>query len=131
GLAREGRAFVDAVSDSTHTNYATPSPFSSNYPMRSKEIHVYPDPPTYPRVFLWDVLKAVGYRTAIASSQDNRWGNMGAYVHTDGVDTMMQPFKVTQDDALTVVSAIKWVEGGGDTPFLLVVNLQCPHWPWN
>src|SRR6185436_8344437 len=47
------------------------------------------------------------------------------------VETILQPCKVTQDDALTVDSAIKWVEGVGDAPFLLVVNLQCPHWPWN
>lgn len=129
-LAREGRVFVDTVSDSTHTNYSTPSPFSSTYPLRSKDTHIYPDTPAYPRVFLWDLLKAVGYRTAYVSSQDNRWGNMAAYLHTDGLETVLQPDRVTRDDAPTVDDAIKWVEGIGDGPFLLCLNLQNPHWPF-
>lgn len=129
-LAQEGRAFVDVVTQSSHTQYATPCPLSSNYPLRSKEAHIYPDSPPYPRVFLWDVLKPLGYRTVLVSSQDHRWGNMIAYMKTGAVDQVIDPRGATVDDAITVDHAIRWIEEVGDAPFVMSLNLQNPHWPY-
>ncbi len=129
-LAAEGRSFLDTRTQASHTNYANPVPLSSNYPLRSRDIHIYPDKVRYPRVFIWDVLKAVGYRTVLLSSQDQKWGNMIGYMANEGLDEAIDPEGQDLDDRETVDRAIRWVEGAGEAPFMMFLNLQNPHWPY-
>ena len=75
-LARESRVFTNAYIQASHSNYAGLVPLSSQYPLRSPQMYRYPPDPTYPRVLIYDVLKALGYKTAIFSSQNERWGGM-------------------------------------------------------
>jgi hypothetical protein len=129
-LAAEGRVYRDARTQATHTNFATPCPFSSNYPYRSVDPQAYPGDDSYPRVMIWDVLKPLGYRTAMIGSQDERWGNMLGYMRTPGIDDVLQPDGRTRPDGETVDQALGWLDGVGKSPFFIYLNLQNPHWPF-
>jgi glucan phosphoethanolaminetransferase (alkaline phosphatase superfamily) len=59
-LAGESRVFLNAYSQASHTDYATVTPLSSHFPLRSKASYTYPEKPSYPRVLIYDVLKALG-----------------------------------------------------------------------
>src|SRR6185503_19417175 len=87
-LAAEGRVFTDCVSQASHTDYAAPAVFSSHYPLRSRDLYRYPKNPPYPRVMIYDVLKALGWRTALFSSQNEEWGQMLNYIQTGGLDVV-------------------------------------------
>jgi arylsulfatase A-like enzyme len=140
-LAARSRLFTDCLTTATHTDYAAPSALSSHYPLRSAGTHRYPDHPTYPRVLLWDVLKPLGYRTALFSSQDEGWRRMDRYLRTEGLDHCFDANSIaieggllrnpegTLDDAITVSAAIRWIERGG-APFFASLNLQNAHPPY-
>ncbi len=85
-IMSESLIFENAYSHSSHSNYADLAPLSSHYPLRSKSIHVYPPNPSYPRVLFYDILKKLGYRTAIFSSQNESWGGMENYLKTGSLD---------------------------------------------
>lgn len=141
-LAEEGRVYTDCVTQATHTDYAAPCVLSSHYPLRSRTIHRYPDSPPYPRVMVYDVLKAFGYRTALFSSQNEEWGRMDRYLRTGGLDAFfhagasaVRPPGVHNpdqnlDDRVTVDQAIEWIGAGDPAPFFLALNLQTAHSPY-
>jgi len=85
-LAGEARVFLNSYTQSSHTNYATIVPLSSHYPLRSATMYSYPKNPTYPRVLIYDLLKALGYRTAIFSSSNENWSGMINYLDTGTLD---------------------------------------------
>jgi len=60
---------------------------SSQYPARAGG--PYPDDIPYPRVLIYDLLAGFGYRTAIISSQNERWGNMIAFLDTGKLDLLL------------------------------------------
>jgi hypothetical protein len=49
-LAQDARVFLNTYTQSSHTNYATITPLSAHYPLRSATAYTYPKNPTYPRV---------------------------------------------------------------------------------
>lgn len=145
-LARNGCVFADCVTPASHTDYAAPAVFSSHYPLRSRDIYRYPKDPAYPRVMIYDVLKALGWRTALFSSEDEEWGQMTNYLQTGGLDilfdarsagvssaaTVDRPtFAGAVDDSITVSEALKWIEGSNGGPFFLYLNLQNSHLPYD
>jgi arylsulfatase A-like enzyme len=153
-VARESRVFTKAYIQASHSNYADLVPLSSQYPLRAREMYVYPPNPAFPRVLIYDVLKALGYRTAIFSSQNENWGGMVNFHRRESLDrffhaeTFAGPtytpwedtgfaewVKQTQgagsvDDRYTVDEAIRWVESVVGTPFFLHMNLQSSHVPY-
>ena len=153
-LAREARVFTNAYIQASHSNYADLVPLSSHYPLRSREMYVYPANPTYPRVLIYDILKAIGYKTAIISSQNEQWGGMINFHRPSSLDYFFHaatyngptysPFEdggfadwVKQtggagsvDDRYTVDEAITWLDTVGPTPFFLHMNLQSSHLPY-
>jgi arylsulfatase A-like enzyme len=153
-LARDGRVFLNAYSQSSHTNYATLVPLSSHYPLRSTVEHVYPENPTYPRVLIYDVLKALGYHTAIFSSSNEHWAGMINYLNTGKLDRLFHaaefngPTYIMEgdfglaawakqtkhagsvDDRFTTDEAIRWIESLDRGPFFLYMNLQNSHVPY-
>ncbi|MBV8880297.1 MAG: sulfatase [Planctomycetaceae bacterium] len=145
-LAREGTVFTDCVTTATHTDYAVPAVFSSHYPLRSRDVYRYPKDPPYPRVMIYDVLKALGWRTALFSSQNEEWGQMINYVQTGGLDvyfhagtagmpeapTKDRPaFSAALDDAVTMSEALNWIGTESSAPFFLALNLQNSHLPYD
>lgn len=144
-LAREGAAFPDCYTPATHTDYAMPAAHSSHYPLRHPKVHLYPKLPRYPRVLIYDVLKALGWRTAMFSSGDDNWNTMANYYQTGGLEThfhaaapgtlpeaeQVRSSKVgSLDDRVTVTEALKWIDGRGDGPFYLSLILQNCHLPF-
>lgn len=153
-LANEARVFLNSYTQSSHTNYATIVPLSSHYPLRSATAHTYPKNPTYPRVLIYDVLKALGRRTAIFSSSNENWGGMSNYLETTGLDHFIhaanskKPTYLMQgdagfaiwaretrhagslDDRSTVDEAIEWLDGIRDETFFVAMNLQNSHLPY-
>jgi arylsulfatase A-like enzyme len=154
-LARESRVFTNAYVQASHSNYEDLVPLSSQYPLRSAQMYEYPPNPTYPRVLIYDVFKALGYKTAIFSSQNERWGGMlnfhrasslDRFFHAETFDGPTQApwgdlgfaewVKETKgagsvDDKYTIQEATKWLDTvGTGSPFFLHMNLQSSHLPY-
>lgn len=153
-LAGEGRVFRNAYAQASHSDYSSPVPIVSQYPLRSSGPHIYPEPPGYPRVLIYEVLKALGYRAAIFSSQNEQWGKMINYHRIDGLDrffhaeTFDGPTYVmlgdigmsnwvkqtghagSVDDRFTVQEAIRWIQSLPGQPWFLSLNLQNAHFPY-
>jgi arylsulfatase A-like enzyme len=153
-FAGEARVFSTAYSQASHTDYATVTPFSSHYPLRSKTSYTYPEKLSYPRVLIYDVLKALGYHTAIFSSSNEYWSGMINFIQTGNLDrlfhaaTFKGPTYVMQgdagfadwtretkhagsvDDRYTVAEAIEWMQGIKQEPFFAAINLQSSHVPY-
>lgn len=154
-LATDGRRYMHAFAQASHSNYADPVPLSSHYPLRSAQTYTYPKVYTYPRVLIYDLLKPLGWRTAIFSSQNESWGGMANYLDTGNLDRFLHsetydgPTYVPRydkwfvdwmqgdkrsgkiDDRFTVGKAIDWIENGGDKPFFIYMNLQSSHLPYD
>jgi arylsulfatase A-like enzyme len=145
-LAREGRVFSDCVTQASHTDYAAPAVFSSHYPLRARDVYRYPKDPAYPRVMIYDVLKALGWRTALFSSQNEEWGQMLNYLQTGGLDVLFHSksggvsdgatkerpaFAGTLDDSVTIEESMKWIDASPGAPFFLYLNLQNSHLPYD
>jgi len=158
-MARDSRVYLDAVTTATHSNYAAPVPLSGQYPLRSPVEYIYPPRPPYPRVLIYDILKQVGYHTAIMSSQNELWGGMYYFLNTGSIDhflhseTFQGPAYTPRadfgfahfvaaykragviDDRYTVDEAIKWldslyVRNRSQKPFFMYMNLQSSHVPY-
>jgi arylsulfatase A-like enzyme len=153
-LASEARVFLNAYSQASHTDYATVTPFSSHFPLRSKTSYAYPEKIPYPRVLIYDVLKALGYHTAIFSSSNEYWSGMINFFQTGNLDrffhaaTFKGPTYVMQgdagfadwtretkhagsvDDRYTVAEAIGWIDGIKQDRFFVAINFQSSHIPY-
>jgi arylsulfatase A-like enzyme len=139
----------------SHSNYADPAVLSSHYPLRDPRHHEYPPSPPYPRVLVFDVLKQLGYRTGLVSSQNEHWGDMHNYFNTGGLDHFFHSESRSSatlpdadpgfvewarrwgrsgklDDRDTIDEAIRFVgQAPADRPFFLYVNLQNSHFPYH
>ena len=147
-LATEARVFLNTYSQSSHTNYATIVPLSSHYPLRAATAYSYPKNPAYPRVLIYDLLKALGYRTAIFSSSNETWGGMNNYLETGNLDRFIHAANSKKptylmagdagfaiwareskhagslDDRTTIDEAIEWIDGLGNDPFFVAINFS-------
>lgn len=150
--------FTNHRSTSSHSSYSDIVPLSGLYPMRSRNTHYYGRNVPYPRVRIYDILKPMGYRTAIISSQDERWGGMHRYLESDQLDAFIHagntedqkwdPEAFSGDsgferfvtsmknsgkirDAATVESVVHWIEQDPEKPFFVYMNLQDSHFPYN
>ena len=85
-LAKQSIVFNDVWAQSSHSNYADVATLSGQYPLRSSNIHFYPENPPYPTSMPYDVLKPSGYHTGFFSSQNEHWGQMSNYVNSEGLD---------------------------------------------
>lgn len=157
-LAEQSRVFTHAYSESSHSNYADIGPFSSRYPLYNSRTYYYPKKIPFPYVMLYDLLKTLGYATAIISSQNEHWGGMLNILNTPGLDTlrhadnfngelrkrihlktpdyvrrMMGPGKAygKVDDAATISRVIDWLDTlPQQKPAFLYINLQNSHYPY-
>jgi arylsulfatase A-like enzyme len=152
-LAAESLRFQRTYAQASHSDYADLCPLASQYPLRETRHHLYPSPLPYPRVLLYDLLKALDYRTAIVSSQNETWGLMHNYLVTPRLDHFFDSrsrpadsivdeedlvfarwaseygLAGKLDDRVTIDEAIRWI-GESDRPFFMYVNLQNSHFPY-
>lgn len=85
-LAREGVVFDKAYAPATHSDYSDLSVWYSRYPLLSGTRTVWRmDDPRRGRS-AFTVFKAMGYSTAYISSQNEKWGNMIAWLKVPEVD---------------------------------------------
>src|SRR5690606_34282958 len=68
-IGTESRRFRNAYTTATQTNLASVVPVSGQYPLRTRDPRSFPTQPDYPRTLLWDVVRPLGWRTAVFSSQ--------------------------------------------------------------
>ena len=153
-LARESRVFTNVRAQSSQTSYAVFAPLSSHYPLRSATPYSYSEKLTYPRVLIHNVLKKLGYRTAVFSSSNENWEGMIHYLQSGDIDHLFYAsvFKgptytfpgdtlfanwvmTTQhagsvDDRFTLDEAIKWIDNSDSKPFFIYLNLQNSHLPY-
>lgn len=155
-LASEARLFTDTYTQASHTDYAVLAPLSSHYPLQSATRHTYPRNPTYPRVLIYDLLKAVGYKTALISSSNENWSGMINYHQIGNIDylfhaplfkgpsgenlgnTDLTHWMMTEtrsagsvDDRYTVKEAIEWIDQQHNQPFFVYLNFQNSHLPYH
>ena len=154
-LAQESRVFTNAYAQSSHSNYADLGPLSSQYPLRSGEMYLYPENANYPHLMLHDLLHESGYRTAIFSSQNEHWGGMLNFLETDGLDHLLHAGNYSGelkqqrtegglsqlmigdrpsgkiDDRVTVSEALRWIDAEREQPFFIYMNLQTSHLPYD
>lgn len=136
-LARQSTLFTNTYAQSTHSNYADVSPFSSQYPLRTRTIYLYPKKAKFPHVMIYDILHQLGYKTAIFSSQNEYWGSMYNYLNTGHLDRFFhsedsdsKKLSGKIDDRVTIDEAIKWLGSIGQNPFFMYINLQSSHMPY-
>ncbi|MCC6758437.1 MAG: sulfatase-like hydrolase/transferase [Candidatus Omnitrophica bacterium] len=145
---------LKAFAPSNVTNYSWPAIFTSQYPIRSQHQYFYPATSDSPRVTVYDVLKQVGYRTAIFSAQNEHWGGMNNALNTKSLDVFFSSeysedenyvqdsdvgfaafsknFKTAGklDDALVVDKALQWLSTQQDHGFFIAMNFQRSHFPY-
>jgi arylsulfatase A-like enzyme len=158
-LANESRVFLNAYTHSSHTNYAYPTALSSHYPLRWPKAYAYTENPSYPRVLVYDVLKSLGYHTAIFSSSNEYWAGIINYLQTGNLDRFLHAAnfkgatyiahddrglddtgfaawaKETKhagsvDDRFSIDEAIQWITELDAKPFFIAMNLQNSHLPY-
>jgi arylsulfatase A-like enzyme len=154
-LALEGTVYADAIAPAGQTDYATTSILSSQFPLRHQSFQAFPQHIAYPRVLLFDVLKPLGWRTAVFSSQNEHWAGMYDFLQTGGIehfhhsDTFAGPTYTPEtdrgfrrwmqttghagkvDDRYTIDEAIAWTDSiGRGSPFVAYINLQSSHTPY-
>ncbi len=153
-IARHAAVFTHNYTQASHSDYADLAILSSHYPLRSPRYHIYPRDPSYPRVLVYDVLKALGYHVGVFSSQNESWSGMINYLQTGSIDRLLHaetfegPTEVPRrdpyfyrfikgskrsgkiDDRFTVSEAIEWIAALEQGPFFIYMNLQDSHVPY-
>ena len=158
-LARAGVHWKKAYAQSTHSDYADVCIVSSLYPLRTRTHHYYSRSDPWPKALIYDLLKPLGYATAIISSQNEAWGRMDAFLASPGLDFFYHPetsankhlltcskrdagFHLELEtgallagkfpDSHTTDVAIEWIrqQSRGENPFFLSMNLQSSHFPY-
>ena len=147
-LTDSAYSFTNTFAQASNSSYADLCPLSSHYPLRSRQYNLYPKHIPYPRVLIYDVLKSLGYKTAIISSQNERWGAMLNYLNTGYLDKILHAGNYTGqryaanelasinaqgkiDDYHTVQEAINWIgQINSKDSFFLYMNLQNSHVPY-
>ena len=154
-LARESVVYTNVIAQATQSDYATTSLLSSQYPLRNAKYRTFPLSIPYPRVLLYDILKSLGWRTAVFSSQNERWAGMYNFLNTGGIDhflhsetyhgatyapptdsgflawmrTARMAGKI--DDHDTIDEALAWTDSlAPGVPFFAYINLQSSHTPY-
>jgi hypothetical protein len=87
---------------------------------------------------VWELARAVGYRTAYVTSQNLRYDDMSAFVQSAGIDEMASAvdFGETHDphvgapDERAIARAIDFARRADAAPYLALVQLSNTHWPY-
>ncbi|MFN3412633.1 MAG: sulfatase-like hydrolase/transferase [Thermoanaerobaculum sp.] len=85
-VAREGLVFDKAYAPASHSNYSDLSVWYSRYPLLSGARTVWRADDPRRGLSAFGAFKALGYSTAYVSSQNEKWGNMIAWLKVPEVD---------------------------------------------
>lgn len=78
--------FERAYAVSSHSNYADVSFWYSQFPLRSPKFYFYSQDSLHRGTSVFEVFKALNYKTAYISSQNESWGKMIKWMKNPGVD---------------------------------------------
>lgn len=140
-LAQESSRFERAYASSVHSDYAQTSILASLFPQKFPHHDFFVDL-AYPRLLPWDLLAPLGWRSAIFSTQNERWGNMRAFLETPALDTFRHApdfpaarrrgrgveTKIFEEE--TVPAFLEWVASEPARPFVAYLNFQATHFPY-
>lgn len=157
-LARDGVQFTRAYSQSTHSDYSDVCIVSSLYPLRMPGHHYYKKTDPWPKRLIYDLLKPEGFRTAIVSSQNEKWGAMDNFLDSPNLDLFYDaersqaPTRLNRsdsgfareiaagtlrsgklDDAHTTDRALDWIRErrARNERFFIAISLQNSHFPYD
>jgi arylsulfatase A-like enzyme len=157
-LARCGVEFTNCYCQSTHSDYSDVCIVSSLYPLRKRRHYYYSTDDPWPATRIYDLLRPLGYATAIISSQNEGWGNMDRFYRRDSVDLFYDAesgwdkaridpkdsgaFGAVRegglragrlDDGHTMDVVLKWTEAQikSDKPYFLALTFQDSHFPFD
>jgi len=142
-LTSSSLVFSRYFSQSNNSIEASTSFLASLFPYRFRTADDYMDI-KYPRTLIYDLLKKLGYKTSIFSSQDEQFLNHYRFIKTDSLDVFFhagnvpeRKFKMFEanwailDDKFTVNEFGKWVKSiSADKPIFTYMNLQTTHFPY-
>lgn len=139
-LASRSVVFNNSYSAASHSEYSQPTFLSSRSVLTNSYRNFFNE--DYPRKFVWDGFKNKGYNTAYISSQDDRWSNMIKYYNTTNLD--FYSYSISDGnfdygnglgqkdfDEKTTALAIDWLKNNSNSNFLLYLNFQATHYPYN
>jgi membrane-anchored protein YejM (alkaline phosphatase superfamily) len=87
---------------------------------------------------LWEVARALGYRTGYVSSQNPDYEDFGTFTRNAGIDVLvtgndiggMAQEQLGAPDERAIDEALRFVRGSQGKPFFLVVHLSNTHMPY-
>lgn len=142
-LAAEGVAFTNAWSAANESKNGQTAILASVLPMRGTENNFVTSDLDYPRVLGWEVFRALGYRTALVSTQDESWLGMmrfqlkdlappDLYLHGPQIPEGETFPDRKKEEGPVVRRALAWMsrQAAEGKPFLLVTNFQRTHFPY-
>lgn len=144
-IAGRSVVFENVYSITNESKNGQTAILASVLPMRGRMNNFVSGPLDFPRVLAWDVFRALGYRTAFISTQDERWLGMSrfqlhlkvppdVYLHApDFTGGELIPGGFPNRDEETVNrEVLRFLERAShdDRPFLLIVNYQRTHFPY-
>ncbi len=154
-MAGRGLLFSNAHSQSNTTHYSVTALLSSLFPMKYPTLDSFRSKGR-PRAMVYEVLKALGYRTSIFSSHNDAWGDMREFIASPALDeyfyaelydgpsiireedtAFARAFargllrKGSLDDRVPVARFLSWLAQGDRTqPFFSYLNFQATHFPY-
>lgn len=140
-LAAQSVLFRRAWAVSTHSDYAQTSILASLFPKKSDQ-HDYFYWISYPRALPWDVLAPFGWRSAVFSTQNEKWGNMIGFLDSPRLELLRHApdfpgaprrgegseTKIFEEAA--VDAFLDWVREEPGRPFVAYLNFQATHYPY-
>ncbi len=85
-LAKNGVEFSRAYAVSSQSNFSDPTVLISLYPIRKLRMQHYEENEAWPRVNIFEIVKKLGYSTALISAQNELWGGMENAYQRKGID---------------------------------------------
>ena len=88
---------------------------------------------------LWEIAKAVGYRTGYLTSQNLRYDDFGAFVKRAGIDVQTSAMELgdtrdphvgAPDEGATAAALAFARDTPAGTPYFAVLHLSNTHWPY-
>jgi len=140
-LAAESVIFERAYAASVHSDYAQTSILASLYPRKSEQHDFFVDL-DYPRLLPWDLLGPLGWRSAVESTQNERWGNMRAFLRTPALERFRHApdfadaqrrgtnIETKAFEQSVVPDFLAWVGDERERPFVAYLNFQATHFPY-
>jgi len=140
-LAAEATVFDRAYAVSVHSDYAQTSILASLYPRKSDQHDFFVDL-DYPRLLPWDLLRPLGWRSGVFSTQNERWGNMRAFLRTPALELFRHApdfpgaqrrgsnIETKAFEEQVVPAFLGWVANAPSQPFVAYLNFQATHFPY-